>query len=236
MDLEPERVLGVEPSPQVSGTVALHHVDHLGLVEVDEAGGVDGVVVPRRREERGLVDAEGSDPTDALWILDERGAVADDGVHHRPPAHPELVGHDGDRQRELAHLAGRFGSGTHGEQGPGGHPGRLLAPGLGVAVAVRATPATLEPDEPGWTAETRQVPDIDPLAFMGEGPDPTTRAADHVEGRLDADPQLVGELGDREHPEAVKSQQRVSQGTSVVHQSEVSFVGVFEQQQRLRDL
>ena len=38
------------------------------------------------------------------------------------------------------------------------------------------------------------------------------------------------------HPEHRQSQRRLGQATSVVHESEVSFVGVVEQQQRLRDL
>ena len=101
------------PSAQVSGTVALDHVDDLAVVEIDHARGVDGVVVPRRREERRLVDAEGPDVAHPSGVVDERRAVEHDGVHDRPPAHPELVGHDGDGQGELTHLARGLGTGAH---------------------------------------------------------------------------------------------------------------------------
>ena len=77
----------------------------------------------------------------------------------------------------------------------------LLGPGLGVTVAIGTAPATLQPDQAGGTAETGQVPDVDPPAFVGQSPDPTARTTHDVSRRLDADPQLVGELGDLQHPE-----------------------------------
>ena len=58
----PGRVLVGAPSAQVRGGVALDQIDHPLAIQIHQAGHVDGVVLSRRREERGLVDAEGPDP------------------------------------------------------------------------------------------------------------------------------------------------------------------------------
>ena len=108
----PGRVLLGTPSAQVNGSVALHHVDDPLAVQIDQAGHVDGPVLSGRRQERRLVDAQCSDPLDAPRVLDQRRAVEDHGVHHGPPAHPELTGDDGDGEGELSDLAGGFCAGT----------------------------------------------------------------------------------------------------------------------------
>ena len=86
----PGRVLLGTPSPQVRGGVSLHHVNDSFAVQVDEAGHVDGPVLSGRREERRLIDAEGPDSLDSSGVLDQWRAVEHHGVHHGPPAHPEL--------------------------------------------------------------------------------------------------------------------------------------------------
>ena len=60
----PGGVLAGAPSAQVRGGVALHQVDHPLAIQIDEAGHVDGPVLPRRSQERSLVDAEGPDLLD----------------------------------------------------------------------------------------------------------------------------------------------------------------------------
>ena len=114
-------------------------------------------MLPRRREERGLVDAEGPDAAHPSGILDERGAVELDGVHDGPPAHPELAGHDGDGEGQRTHLARGLGTGTHCQHGARRDVGRSLRPGLLLAVRIGAAPAALEPDEPGRPPEAGQV-------------------------------------------------------------------------------
>src|SRR5664280_2976485 len=169
------RILGCTPWAQLSGTVALDHVDLGAAVEIDQARGVDGVVGPCRREERGLVDAEGQDVADPAGIVDEGRAVTHYSVHHGPPTHPELVGHDGHGQGELAELAGGLGTGAHREERPGRDVRRALGPALGLTVEIGAAPAPLEPDQPGRTPEAGQVPHATPLT------------ADLVSRRLDRD-------------------------------------------------
>ena len=129
--LEPPWVLLGAPSAQVSGAVALDHVDDLGIVEIDHARRVERGVLPRRREERRLVDAERPDLAHPSGIVDERGAVELDGVHDGPPAHPELASHDGDGEGQRTHLARGFGAGAHGEHGASRDVRRSLGPGLG---------------------------------------------------------------------------------------------------------
>ena len=124
----------------------------------------------------------------------------DHGVHHRPPAHPELLGHDGDGQGELADLAGGLGTGAHREERPGGDVWRTLGPALGLTVEIGAAPAPLEPDQPGRTPEAGQVPDVDALALLGQGPHATARTADHISRRLDRDADLIGRLTHRPTP------------------------------------
>jgi hypothetical protein len=47
-------------------------------------------------------------------IVDQWGAVLDDGAHDRPPAHADLLGHFGHRSGQLADLAARLRSGSPG--------------------------------------------------------------------------------------------------------------------------
>jgi hypothetical protein len=72
---QPRRIGLGRPSPQVSGPIALDHVDdHLGL-EVHQPGGVHGGVATVGGQERGLVDAELGHRTDAAGVVHQRGAV-----------------------------------------------------------------------------------------------------------------------------------------------------------------
>jgi len=90
---DPVRIGVLGPSSQVSGRVAPDHVDeHLGP-QVDQASGVDGGVGPVGGQERGLVHPELLHGADAPGVVDERRAVFDHRVHHRPPAHAQLGRH-----------------------------------------------------------------------------------------------------------------------------------------------
>src|SRR5208283_1738260 len=166
---QPGRVLLGAPSAQVNRRVALHQVDDPLAVQIDQPGHVDGPVLGRGREERGLVDAEGSDSLHSPRVLDQWGAVEDHGVHHGPPAHPELAGHDSDREGELSDLAGGFRSGTQREHSPWCDVLSALGPRLSRAVGVDTAPAPLEPDESCWATEAREIPDVDPDTVLGLG-------------------------------------------------------------------
>jgi hypothetical protein len=113
----PGRVLVGTPSAQVRGGVALHHVDDPLAVQIDQPGH-DSPVLGRGREERGLVDAKGPDFLHSLGVLNQWRAMQDHGVHHGPPAHPELAGDDSDRESELSDLAGGLCSCTHCQDAP----------------------------------------------------------------------------------------------------------------------
>ena len=71
--------------------------------------------MPVGGQERGLVDTELAHRTDAIGVVDERCAVLDDGVHDRPPAHPELVGELAHRAGVLTDLAARLDAGAAGQ-------------------------------------------------------------------------------------------------------------------------
>ena len=66
-------------------------------------------------QERCLVDPELAHRTDAVGVVDKRGAVLDDGVHDRPPAHPELIRELADGAGVLADLAARLDTGAPGQ-------------------------------------------------------------------------------------------------------------------------
>jgi hypothetical protein len=157
----PRRVGTVDPSPQVSGAVALDHVDDHVSLQVDQAGGVDGGVGGGGGQERRLVDAELAHPSYPGGVVDERRAVLDHRVHHRPPAHAELLGHLRDRAGELADLAACLGAGATGHDGLAVDLGRALRPGLGVARRLCATPPPLAPDQTSRPAEAREIAHTD---------------------------------------------------------------------------
>lgn len=80
-DSDPGEPVGVRlrgPAAQILGAVAFHHVDQHRSLQVDEAGGVDGGVVPVRSQERCLIDAEVADPTDTGRVVDKRGGACQD--------------------------------------------------------------------------------------------------------------------------------------------------------------
>lgn len=109
----PDRVAGIcAPSAQVFGGIALDHVDHQLRVQVDQARGVAGRVLPVGLQELRLVDTECGDGPHVCRVVHERSAVTLDGVHDRPPAHPELVDDTGDRPCQLAHLAAGLDDGA----------------------------------------------------------------------------------------------------------------------------
>jgi hypothetical protein len=98
----------VDPSSQVSGTVAPHHVDHDAFGEIDQPGRVDRRVPAVRGKERRLINTELADGAHPVRVVDQRGAVLDHCVHHGPPAHAELVCDLGHRAGVSTDLAARF--------------------------------------------------------------------------------------------------------------------------------
>ena len=134
-----------------------------------------------------------------------------DGVHDRPPAHPELPGDDGDGQGELAHLAGRLGTGAQGQHRPRRHVLGSLGPGLGRTVWIGAAPATLEPDQSGWATEAGQVPDVDAEPILGSAHAHPGGTADQVAVVSTVTMTSEG-VSSRRDPKAVESQQSPRQG------------------------
>ena len=189
---QPRRVGVGGPSPQVSGSVAFDHVDHDVPLEIDQPGRVDRGVVPVGGQERRLVDPELADRTDPVGVVDQRGAVLDDGVHDRPPTHPELVG-------ELATPGGR----SHRPGGtprprPAGSapPARRHARSVSVHVLRRAqrlaaTPPPLAPHQPGRPPEAGQIADVDRHPILRLGPHPARPTERSSRRRLDRDHDLA---------------------------------------------
>lgn len=136
---------------------ALDHVDHDLRLEVNEAGRVDGGVVPVGPQERGLINAEVGVGPDPVGVIDQRGAVLEDRVHHRPPAHTQLLGHSRQRSRVLTDLTARLRACSAGKHDLRVDVFRVLGPGLGRAVRVGTAPPPLAPHEPHRPPEARQI-------------------------------------------------------------------------------
>jgi len=93
----------------------------------------------------------------------------------------------------------------------------VLCPRLGVAVIVDAAPPALVPHQACGPTEAGQVSDLDWHPIVGLGALTTAATANEVRVGLDVDDDLFGGLGHLEDPEAVESQQRVCQPTTVDH-------------------
>src|SRR5678816_2362939 len=124
-------------------------------------------------QERGLVDTEVTDLTDAVGVIDQRGAVLNHRVHHGPPAHPHLLGHARYRPGVLTDLTARLGPGPTGEHHLRVDVVGVLGPRLRRAVPVGATPPALAPHEAHRPPETDQVTDRDRRPLMRDRPGPT---------------------------------------------------------------
>ena len=170
---DPLRIGVLGPSPQVSGRIALDHVDEDLGPKIDQTGGVDGGVGSVGPQEGGLVHPELGHGTDARRVVHQRRAVLDHGVHHRPPAHAQLGGHPRNWSGLLAHLAACLGAGPAGEHGLGVDVIGMLGPGLGVAVGIDTSPPALDPHQPGRAPEAGQIPDVDRHPVLGLGPHAT---------------------------------------------------------------
>lgn len=206
-----------QPAAQVLGAVALRDVDEHVTTQVDQPGGVDDRVLAGRLQKRRLIDTEVADPADALRVVDERGPVLDDGVHHRPPAHPELLGHLRHRPGELADLAARLSAGASGEHDLGVEMLDAFGPRLAITARFAAPPPPLDPPQPRRSTEARQIADIDRDPVLGFGARTTALAPDHGGRRLDRHDHLDIGLADLEHPEPGQSQQRLGEAVTFVH-------------------
>jgi hypothetical protein len=105
-----------------------------------------------------LIEPERSDVTDALGILDQRGAIRDHRVIHGVPRAPKIARDLLDRPAVLADLEGHPPSGTVGEHQPRrGDRGLHLGPRRRATRAQRTPPAPLVPHQPGRTPERRKI-------------------------------------------------------------------------------
>ncbi len=167
--------------------------------------------------EQSLVQPERDRLTDPVGVLDERGAVGEDGVVDGVPVASEL---DGDLIHGAAVPADLFG---HPPPGSIGHPepGRgdrwvLGGPGADRARRVRASPAMLAPDEPGSTAESRQVDQLDQRAILNRHVTAAAGARRPRLASLDMHPhRLTGQVGHREHVDVGESDQQLAHARRV---------------------
>jgi len=155
--------------------------------------------------------------------------MLDHRAHHRPPAHPELLGQLRYRPGVLTHLPARLGAGPAGQQHPGRHLRRGLRPGLRLTIGIPAPPTPLTPHQPRRPTETSQIADRHRHPLMRDGRHSARNTRGPLDRRLDLNDQLVGPLTHRQDPEAVQSQQRLGQPSSVIHAGVLLIVNAFEQ-------
>src|SRR5207245_10784981 len=117
----------------------------------------------------GLVDTELGHGTDPVGIINQRRAVLDHRVHHRPPTHPELTGDTSDRSGVLTDLAARLNPCTTRQHGLNVDLFGAFRPSLRVTPRLDTTPPSLDPHQPRRATETRKVADLDTHPIVGLG-------------------------------------------------------------------
>lgn len=140
----------------------------------------------------------------------------DHGVHCGPPLHPELPGQLRHGTGVGTHLPAHLPPRPLGEHRTGRGVLGDLRPRPGGALSEAATPTAFPPLQPHRTSETREITEGTLDSVLSLGP-PATPLTDHdVAGGLDPHDQLTVALGDFEHPEPVKTEQRLRQADTVV--------------------
>ncbi len=214
---EPYRIGVGAPTPQISGTVAGCHVDHRPPLDVDQSGHVAGRLAGSGRLERRLVDTELGHGADPVGVIGERGAVLDHRVHDRPPTHPKLAGHRGDRPGLLTDLPARLGARPAGQHRCRVELVDVFGPRPLRAQRFAAPPPAAPHIEAHGTPETRQVTHRTRRAVLSLSTHPTRRAPPHRRRRLNPHDELAVALGHVEHPHAGQAQQHLHHRDTVVH-------------------
>ena len=101
------------------------HVQQLAHSDVDDLGGEVLAVPAADPGEQHLVEAEGLDGPEPVGVIDQSGAVGDDGVVHRVPVAPEL---DSDLVDTAGVAADLFGDPPAGPVASGPSVHRCAAP------------------------------------------------------------------------------------------------------------
>ena len=102
-DADRSRVAQAIPARHASGRAAnqrhgstrvatRHDVEQLAGADVDDLGRPPLMPVRALAGEQGLVQPDRGDGPEAVRVVDQRGAVDDDGVHHRVPVTAEIGG------------------------------------------------------------------------------------------------------------------------------------------------
>ena len=208
-----------DPSAQVSGAVAFDHVD--------DARGVAGRPARWRRRWRGPGWRPGTTSRRSPAGAPDRPGRGSStsgvpcsitGVHDRPPAHPELLGHLRHRAGQLTDLAARLGPGPAGQH----HLGvELLGASRSTSCAShngsRHRHRRLRHTSRAGRPKHGQIPDRDPHPILGLRPSPAPRAADHLGVVSIVTTSSTAVSRHLEHPEAGQSQQRLGQTVTVAH-------------------
>ena len=237
-DFDPRQPDGIRirgPVPQVNSCVAFDHVDHPACFQVDETGRVDRVVIPIRPQERRLTHAQLAHRPHSVRVVDEWGAVLDNGVHDRLPTHPELVSDLRHRTSEFTHASTRRRTGS-----ARGHDLSIkelerFGPRPRSAQRFAATPPAVPDPQPGRAAEALRIADIDPHPILRLGPTTTRLAPRECLGRLDLDRHFTVGFAHASHAHTIKAEHRLGQPTTVSHRRDLVVVEAVEQLQRWRD-
>ena len=167
--------------------------------------------------ERRLVDPERAHLFDPVRVVHERCPVVARGRHHRRPGDTEPACKRGDRSRLLADRTRALTSRPRGQHAAVGEFVRALGPGQLGTIRVRASEASLGPDQSHAPVERRQVSDDHAEPILCPRDHATGRTPGHPTDRLAADEQLIAAFGHRQHPEPAQSQQRVIEFGTVTH-------------------
>ncbi len=206
---------GGEPATRFAAVPAWHNVEELPAAHVDDLRrpvlGAE-LALPA---EQGLVEPERGDGVEAVRVVDQRGAVELDGVHHGAPVTPEIISDLLHTAAVPADLACRPPRRPRGERAPGRCDLRVL---LGPRPTThRALPALLAPHQPRRAAEHRQIHQHDLASVVPPRRPAAARRPPRAGG--DRDPQPARPVADPDPGDVGQADQRRAHARRICFQA-----------------
>ena len=164
--------------------------------------------------EQHLVEPQRLDDAETVRVVVDKGRpLGDDRIVDGVPVAAELPGDPAHAARTASHLLGDPPSRPIGHlETPRRDAGVLLGPRTHRARGFGAPEPTLVPDETGWTAEQREVHELDssPVLHVGDDPAGGTTLGHRLQLDVDPDHAVIAGFDKVQHDDAGKSRKTVA--------------------------
>jgi hypothetical protein len=213
----PRLASGLEPLRGAFAAAARDDVKELAGADIDDRGGPVLVVEPPQPHEQCLIQTQRGDGADTARVVDQGGAVGDDGVVDGVPVAAKLDGDLVDRAGVAADLLGHPPPGPIRHHQPGRRDARVRPrPRRHRTITVEALPAHLPPAQPGLSTERRQIDQLDRLTVLDHRASPAPQTPRPVPGLLDKHPQgTIGAVLHAQHRHVGQSDKQLADASSV---------------------